>query len=134
MLNLGMLPEESCCLICNKPTDHICGVWAVCERVEPAAETHRSWLVHVLLILFIGLFFYIVILAYLLRRDSRNEERGRDVRLRLPLRVCPDCTLQLKDYEKLKQTVWSVAVYDELFDKYPETELALEAERKGVTL
>jgi hypothetical protein len=55
------------------------------------------------------------------------------VRFRLPLRVCRDCTDQLRDAGVLKATLLEVPVYAELLDKYPGAGLSLDVGLAGLT-
>lgn len=130
MLQLGMLPEETSCRLCGTETKHTFYCWAVCERVE-VKRGPSVWTI-VVTYVFFGFLFAAIMAA--LRDRTGETEMGRDVRFRLPLRVCEKCSPELKDYATLKETVWRVPVYRELIDKYPDTALAFDAERKGVTL
>jgi hypothetical protein len=71
-----------------------------------------------------------------LARDMGHNEgdtvHGRDVRYRLPLRICPDCTGQLRDARLLKETLLDVPVYAELLDKYPHADVSLDLELAGI--
>jgi hypothetical protein len=134
MLQLGMLPEERACRLCDVETDHTFYCWAVCEKVEVKAGRRVHWWFVVLVALSMGLIWTVGTLLIYIRRRADETEVGRDVRYRLPLRICNGCTARMTDYVTLKDTFWSVPVYRELLDKYPDTALAFDAERKGVTL
>jgi hypothetical protein len=132
MLQLQMLPEETRCLVCDTPTPNTYFFWATCERVTVEVAWGHKWWNLVLMWLCFG--WVGMILAYVSGRESGDREHGRDVRFRLPLRVCPECTPRMTSPEVLKETVLTVPIYAELLDKYPGAELALDAERKGVDL
>jgi hypothetical protein len=129
MIRLGMLPEEKRCLMCGLYTEDVQHVWTVCERIEVQEPAIRNWWAHVLLILFVGLFFYVFILLYLFRRYE-EKAHGRDVRLRLPLRVCRECDDDLDDPAILRNVVMKVPHYEELLEKYPDAELSVRAKKK----
>ena len=63
-----------------------------------------------------------------------DQEHGTEVKLRLPLRICPHCSPELNDPRILFDAVTGVREYDELLEKYPNAELGLDAEHKGVSL
>jgi hypothetical protein len=130
MPRLGMLPQETRCVVCGTPTTHAVHFWAVCERAFVKKDPARVWWVLILTWLFLGWLF--VILLLLRARDDRTY--GSDVKLRLPLRVCPECAPDLKDGGRLEEAVLAVPIYAELLEKYPQAELAPDAERAGVDL
>ena len=130
MLNLGMLPQETRCVVCGTATSGVAHVWATCERAFVKKDPSRTWWVVALGWFFFG---WLALILLLLRaRDDRVH--GSDVQFRLPLRVCPDCAPDLAAPGTLRDAVLAVPIYAELLDKYPDAGLALDAERKGVDL
>jgi hypothetical protein len=125
MLQLGMLPVETRCGCCGKETPNVVHFWVVCEQIEVYDAARMNWFATIL----IALSFDFV---SLLEHDDR--ERGSDIRLRLPLRVCDGCAPQLKEQAILEKAVWSIPVYGDLREKYPRAELSLEAELRPVIL
>jgi hypothetical protein len=134
MQQLGMLPIETRCACCRAETKDVAYFWVICERIEVEQTAGRGLLMAIVMALMFGLFFYVLIIMYLFRRDSGEKERGRDVRLRLPLRICGKCSPLLADHSDLEQAVWSSPAYDALLDKYPHAELGLETTQRGVDL
>ena len=130
MLQLGMLPHETHCLLCGRATTGVTHVWAVCERAFVKKDASRVWWVIALSWIFLG---WLGLLLLLVRgRDDR--EHGSDVQLRLPLRVCPECGPDLVGPGALREAVLAVPEYADLLGKYPDAALSLDGERKGVNL
>ena len=129
MIQLGILPEEKRCLICGLYTEDVQHVWAVCERLEVKEPVGKSLWLQALLIILFGLFFYVFILLLLFRREDESVH-GRDVRLRLPLRVCRECAPDLESLETLREVIFKVPHYEELLDKYPHAELSIAQARR----
>jgi hypothetical protein len=130
MLQLGMLPQETRCVACGTATTNTQYFWAICERAFVKKDASRVWWVIALSWICFG---WLGLILLLLRaRDDRVH--GSDVRLRLPLRICPECAPGLKDPERLEDVVLAVPLYDELLDQYPDAELAPDTEPKGVDL
>jgi hypothetical protein len=95
--------------------------WTVCERELQVQAA--GWKVGYLGLVFGVLSFW----------KERDRTEGRDVRFRLPLRVCRDCTDQLRDPRVLKETLLAVPVYAELLDKYPDADVSLDVGLAGLT-
>jgi len=130
MVQLGLLPQESRCVFCRRPTAGVAHFWAICERVFVKKDASRVWWIVALSWICFG--WLGLILLMFRARDDRMH--GSDVRLRLPLRMCPDCAPELDGPGALRAAVLAVPVYADLLDQYPNAELALDAERKGVDL
>jgi hypothetical protein len=124
MLQRGMLPEETACLVCRTPTKHAAHAWMVCERAtvqQPGDwETGRWWFVTML-------FGFLTF-----RKQLRETTEGRDLRFRLPLRVCRDCAGPLRNPKVLKGILLDVPVYAELLDKYPDADVSLDVGLAGI--
>lgn len=130
MLQLGLLPQEKKCVFCRRETPGVAHFWAICERAFVKKDASRVWWAVVLSWLCLG---WLGLLLLLVRaRDDRVH--GTDVRLRLPLRVCPECAPDLAVAGDLREAVSAVPLYADLLHQYPDAELALDAERKGVDL
>jgi hypothetical protein len=129
MAQLGMLPQETRCVTCGQATTGVTHFWAICERAFVKRDPNREWWVVALGWLFLG---WLALLILLRARDDRVH--GSDVRLRLPLRVCPECAPDLAGPGALSEAVLGVPLYADLLNQYPAAELALDAERKGVNL
>src|SRR5215218_2165604 len=43
MLHLGMLPQETRCLGCDRPTTGVTHFWAICERAFVKQDPSRVW-------------------------------------------------------------------------------------------
>jgi len=126
MLRRGVLPEENICLICQKPTTSVAHCWTTCER--PQVEREHGWFQYIVR----TITFDLLGLAQDMRYTEGDTVHGRDLRYRLPLRVCPDCTGQLCDARLLKETLLDVPVYAELLDKYPHAEVSLDLALAGI--
>ncbi len=135
MLQLAMLPSEKQCVICGAETKNVAHFWAICERVQVESPPSGKvlWLM-VPLTIFLGICSAAFALFYILNRSQGERQHGNDVRLRLPLRICEQCAPKLKNPSELEKSVWSVPDYRELLDKYPNLELGLDAQKKGVNL
>jgi hypothetical protein len=130
MWQLGLLPQETHCLLCGRATTAVAHFWAVCERAFVKKDASRVWWVVALSWVFLGW----VGLLLLLGRSRDDRVHGSDVQLRLPLRVCPECGPDLAAPGALRQAVLAVPEYAALLDKYPDAALAPDGERKGVNL
>ena len=126
MLQRGVLPEETNCLLCRKPTTSVAYCWTTCER--PQVERAHGWFHYVMR----TVMFDLLGLARDMGHNEGDTVHGRDVRYRLPLRVCPECTSQLRDARLLKETLLDVPVYAELLDKYPHAEVSLDLGLAGI--
>lgn len=124
MLQRGMLPEETSCLVCRKPTKDVAHAWTVCERAT--VQQPGGWVTS--LLSFVTILWGFIIFYKQLRETSE----GRDLRFRLPLRVCRDCTDQLRDPRRLKETLLDVPVYSDLLQKYPDADVSLDAGLPGI--
>jgi len=130
MLQLGMLPQQTRCVFCRRETPGVAHFWAICERAFANKDPSRVWWIVALSWFCFGWLGLILLLVR--ARDDRVH--GSDVRLRLPLRVCPECSPELVGPGALREAVLAVPIYADLLDQYPNAELALDAERKGVNL
>jgi hypothetical protein len=125
LLERGKLPSETKCLSCGVPTNEICHCWTTCERAkvdQPSGWELTPWVWVTISFGFITL-----------RRINRERIEGRDLRIRLPLRVCANCRAELKDRRRLKETLLEVPLYARLLDKYPGTNVSLDVGIAGLT-
>jgi len=121
LLARGLLPEGTTCLVCRRATNDVAHCWTVCERERQVQAA--GWKVGYLGLVFGVLSFW----------KERDRTEGRDVRFRLPLRVCRDCTDQLREAGVLKTALLEVPVYAGLLDKYPDADLSLDVGLAGLT-
>ena len=124
MLHRGTLPREANCLLCEKPTTAVAHCWTTCERAvvqQPTGWQFSLWN-------FISLAFGVLTF----RKVVYERAEGRDLRFRLPLRVCPECTDQLRDPRRLKETLLDVPAYAELPNKYPDADVSLDLGLAGI--
>jgi hypothetical protein len=126
MLRRGTLPQETKCLLCRQPTDAVAYCWTTCER--PQVEQEHGWFHYMMRFLRLDL----LGLARDMGHNEGDTVHGRDLQYRLPLRVCPDCTAQLRDARLLKETLLDVPVYAELLDKYPHADVSLDLGLAGI--
>lgn len=86
MLAHGELPTLTGCARCNGASDEIVDVTAECEKVWSNEPGVISWIIGIL-------FFGIWTVVWNLTRETR--ERGRNLLLHLPVRICRTCQWQL---------------------------------------
>jgi|GEM_PF-1325371 len=132
MLQLGMLPEESRCLVCDAPTKKALFFWAMCERAVLKESWGQKWLGLVVLIFFFG--WVGLLVGYLAGRLEGDKLHGREVRFRLPLRVCSECTSKVSVPITLWDTALAVPIYAELLRKYPDAQLVFDAQSEDANL
>ena len=120
MLIHGVLPHEKNCLLCKRPTSAVVHCWTTCER--PQVKVERSWHDYVKCVITCDL----TGLLHAAGRDDADEVHGRDLRFRLPLRVCNHCSDQLRNPRLLKETLLDVPIYSELLAKYPWADVSLD--------
>src|SRR6478672_689865 len=90
MLRRGVLPQDATCLTCRKPTTSVVFCWTTCER--PQVEREHGWFQYIVR----AVTFDLLGLAQDMIDTKGDAVHGRDLRYRLPLRICPDCTDQLR--------------------------------------
>jgi len=118
MLERGMLPAETNCLICQSATKDVTYCWMVCERanVQQSTDWEPSWWA-----------VFTVWLGFISFKKMIGETvDGRDRRFRLPLRVCANCRNQLRDTILLKETLQEVPIYDEMLTRFPDADVSLD--------
>jgi len=127
-----MLPEESRCLVCDAPTKNSVFFWAMCERAVLKESLGQKWLGLVVLILFFG--WVGLLVGYLAGRMEGDKLHGREVRFRLPLGVCAECTPKVSAPGNLWDTALAVPIYAELLRKYPDAELVFDVQSEDANL
>jgi hypothetical protein len=120
LLDRGVLPRESTCLLCKLPSTNTVHCWATCLR--PYVKPRPGILKYVVL----GVLFGLAGVFFGMADERDDEVHGEDVRLRLPLRVCGNCAEQLHDTLLLKETLLDVPIYAELLERYPGTDVSLD--------
>lgn len=125
LLQRGMLPSETKCLSCGVTTDEVCHCWTTCERAK--VDQPSGW--ELTPLVWVSMLFGFITL----RKVNRERVEGRDLRFRLPLRVCANCRAELKDPRRLKETLLEVPLYGRLLDKYPDTDVSLDVGIAGLT-
>src|SRR5262249_37963729 len=100
------------------PTRDVTYCWTVCERanVQQPSDWEPSWWAPITV--FFGWISF--------RKITRETVDGRDLRLRLPLRVCASCRDQLRDTLVLKETLQDVPIYADLLDRFPDADVSLD--------
>jgi len=111
MLRNNELPEDELCVQCHNSTDGIRHFIVVCEQAETKKTTGE--LAYFLLLGWVGL-----VLAMFMDGNNPSNEFGRNIRYRLPLRICPACGKNSNKSE-LKRLFCTVPVYAHLMRKYP---------------
>ena len=117
LLKEGRLPADSACLRCGEETDTIYSVLAECERARYGPPGCM-----VLPITWVTILFGTVV--YRVTKPVWLE--GRDVLLRLPLRLCTGCARWMCAAGAFKEVMRRVPVYKQLLQKYPAAKVSLE--------
>jgi hypothetical protein len=124
LLRRGELPRETYCLVCKRATKDVSHCWTTCERVEVQPTgwflNPATWLT-----MFFGIFIF--------KRVTRETTKGRDVTLRVPVRICTGCAQVLKAQDRLREVMRTVPLYADLFAKYPDASVSLDHGLAGVT-
>ena len=117
MLANQELPEDSLCAVCHVETDHICYFNVICEQVE--AEKKGLGVFGYVAALLVGMLSHAVLFEFM-SAGKNPQTRGRNVRYRLPLRLCPVCAT---DKGSALALLSHVPVYAHLFKKYPHARI-----------
>ena len=114
MLRDGDLPQHSYCVECHAVTDHIRFFSAICETPD-LKKTIRgcSYIAYYLVF---GLLASVIIRT--IQTQTPEEEHGRRVKFRLPLRICHICDSKRTAADSMA-VLSQVPVYAHLFKKYP---------------
>ncbi len=117
MLAHGELPVETDCAICQRITIHRHDVELECERSEYLSQpkSGSAWNEF-------RTFFFSGLFGHLMRADRMSNETlvGRDVVLRLPIRICKECEPDLKTAAEVRTVLNRTEVYRQLFARYPD--------------
>jgi hypothetical protein len=125
LLQQGKLPSDTKCLTCGVTTNAVCYCWTTCERAkvdQPTGWDLSPWG-------FVSILFGFITF----RKVTRERVEGRDLRFRLPLRICPNCRAELNDPRRLKETLLEVPLYARLLEKYPDADVSLDPGIAGLT-
>jgi hypothetical protein len=120
MLAAGTLPGTRTCTVCGQETDQIAKVLTQCEKSYRSGGGRRVWVVEFLFLLIAPLIYMLV------RRREEIEEFGRDTNFVLPLAVCSGCVPKLRSAKSLRRQMEKIPEYARLFQKFPESQLALQ--------
>ena len=104
----------------------------MCERAVLKESWGQKWLGLVVLIFFFG--WVGLLVGYLAGRLEGDKLHGREVRFRLPLRVCSECTSKVSVPITLWDTALAVPIYAELLRKYPDAQLVFDAQSEDANL
>ncbi len=115
MLANGELPVETDCLVCTRTTRHRATFTVECEREEMISAKRHPWLEFFALMIFRPLSLFVS--AY---GDDDDRIVGRNVALKLPIRVCKECEMDLKTEADVRALMMRTEVYGRLFEKFPE--------------
>jgi hypothetical protein len=116
----GRLPLEVDCVECFRRTEHEVRIVAECERKEEAREGMTAQK-----LVTAWLFGLIGMIVLLLLWRPRRPERGRDLILELPIRMCESCSDRLNSITKMRDALRQSPLYARLLDKYPQTRLSV---------
>lgn len=115
----GSLPVESCCVVCEESTENTRLVAVECERQETIEKNPLP--MSILLWLLFGWWSF---LFRPLIPGSETKSIGRDVRYRLPVRICCDCEQELETADGRRAVVRETALYARLLRKYPNARMS----------
>jgi Domain of unknown function (DUF1922) len=112
----GELPTGRACVECGIETDEVLLVRAECERQQVRSSHDHSSVLFALLLLLGGWRFLLW---------QRREERayGKDKIYTLPLAVCRECRVNLRNQKEIKSALRRVPEYRRLLDKFPDAVL-----------
>lgn len=118
-LQSGQLPEESHCLCCDTETEDVLNAEIICEKITEHTGGKNAGIIAA----FFGLFAYA--LAAIVDSSSKSvTAQGRDVRFRVPLRICKECSSSLTGSD-LRETLKKESLYQRLLEKYPEASVSV---------
>ena len=118
-LEAKMLPEEELCTECQRPTDGVVFSQVICETKSVKEKNSASRTI---------LFFLILgpiwsLLHHFIIGGDVMTEQGRDVRFRLPIRLCDTCKANVKS-RQAKELLLKNPVYNRLLQKYPHSSIS----------
>jgi hypothetical protein len=117
----GELPGGRGCTWCGRDDAATVHVTATCERRWFRRPGRWNWLAVAVIS------WPLALAAHLWERQAGEvQEFGRDVILRLPLRLCPPCRAEFRGRAALADVLRQVPVYAALLDRYPAAELTVE--------
>ncbi len=116
LLEKNLLPLESTCDECGKPTNQVVSVYVECSRVTIVPPRSRTNLLMTALLWPVVAFF----LYYWGQQRRLARERGTDRIYRLPVRICDAC---LERKEELPKLLAHTPLYARLLSKYPQAKI-----------
>jgi hypothetical protein len=122
MLAAGALPGTKTCTVCGNETEQIAKVLAQCEKSYRSDAGRRGWITEFFCLLIAPLLYMLV------RRREEIQEFGRDTSFVVPLPVCSDCVPKIRNVKTLKRQMEKIPEYGRLFQKFPESQLALQTQ------
>jgi hypothetical protein len=124
LLLAGRLPEEDDCVLCGATTEKKVCCRTECERALVKYERPWWWWL-IVLVMWVPIALLSPITVFFLPKRQRPIEHGKDRIYDLPLRICPQCRLDLTDEDEIKDAMWEVPVYRRLLEKYPDAKVSL---------
>jgi hypothetical protein len=128
----GVLPAESECLFCYRPTSATARFAIVCEQPYSRGTSDSTYKLQVLVMFLLtwicpGMWI-LMALRILNRANEHHSIEGREVAVDVPLRCCEACgnSLALTN-RKVKSVLLERQPYRELFQKYPSATVRREA-------
>jgi hypothetical protein len=127
LLAAKKLPAESCCVSCGTETSGVLVVHAHCESIWRKGGQSTDQMLA--LTAWLGPLWALLVWAS--RSQDAEREFGSDVRLGLPLRVCPQCREQVQKMwrwsrlARLRELLVKVPEYRQLLERYPKARLSV---------
>jgi hypothetical protein len=124
----GYVPPGEVCLACHVRTTETSQCTAICERtwVEQDRKINNKFLAAICFLILPCLTGIFLLMRPKIVQTETRGERGRDVIVKLPFRLCQNCREKrvLAKAGELRQALGRVPEYAELLKEYPEAELS----------
>jgi len=116
----GELPPGRGCARCGRDDAATAHVTATCERSWTKKRDGPWWLTP-------ALPWFARLFVRMAEEAAPAERFGRDVSLRLPVRLCPACRAEVRTRDDVADVLREVPIYARLLDRYPDAALSLPA-------
>lgn len=120
LVSSGELPAGAVCARCQFPTDATLHCSVECER--PYVREHGSWWTTFFSMLIFGF-----VRTILVQSRENPEVHGRELIVKMPLRMCPDCQPLFQAgsrVSELRNLLRSVSEYEAVLATYPQASVA----------
>ncbi|MCA9269712.1 MAG: hypothetical protein KDA41_14630 [Planctomycetales bacterium] len=132
MIDEQSLPSMSACVLCGRPTSETLMVQVQCETkyIKGFSAGPWKWIFVIGSVLFLPFWWVWLLVGHSILRE-RREEFGRDVSVRIPLRVDERCreSLQSTANRRLLRELLDIEpIYSRLLDEYPQAHVSARLE------